>query len=62
MRHTAFSPRAFASTRLVVLAMLLGSAVCEVPNFNDKEEGGTEAGEREVSDTAETVNRGSEAD
>jgi hypothetical protein len=42
--------------------MLLGSAVCEVPNFNDKEEGGTEAGEREVSDTAETVNRGSEAD
>jgi hypothetical protein len=62
MRHTVFAPRAFVSKRLVVLAVLLGSAACEVPNFNDKEEGRAETDERGVSDTAETVNRGSEED
>jgi hypothetical protein len=33
MRHTVPTPRSFASKRPIVLALLLGSAACDVPNF-----------------------------
>ena len=33
MRHTVPTPRLFASKRPIVLALLLGSAACDVPNF-----------------------------
>jgi hypothetical protein len=33
MRHTVPTPRTFAPKRFTALALLLGSAACEVPNF-----------------------------
>jgi len=43
MRHTVPTPSAFAPRRLIVLALLIGSAACEVPNFEGEMEESEEA-------------------